>query len=206
MNHLIGPCQSSFLQNRQSVDNAIILQEVVNHFEKMKGKKASFLTKIDLEKAFDRLEWSFICHTFQYFNFLGPTLKLLMSCICSTQTAILVNGTPTEYFSPMRGLRQGDQISPFIFILCVDVLSQQIELVFSNILWEPITISCYGQNFPHLFFADNLILMSQASATSCKTISYILKTFSTWSGQSISTQKLKLFFSDNCQSSAKRQV
>lgn len=63
MDKIIGPCQTSFLKNRQAANSDIIIQEIVSHFRKMKGQRGCFNAKIDLEKAFDKIEWSFISHT-----------------------------------------------------------------------------------------------------------------------------------------------
>lgn len=67
LDKLIGPYQASFLKNRRAADCAIIVQEVVNHYQKMKGSKANMILKVDFEKAFDRLEWSFIHRTVTFF-------------------------------------------------------------------------------------------------------------------------------------------
>lgn len=80
--------------------------------------------KTNLEKAFDKIEWSFVKHTLEYFNFPQKTIKLITPYITNSSIAILVNGSRTDYFSPSTGLRQGDPIYLYIFILCMEVLSQ----------------------------------------------------------------------------------
>lgn len=69
MNKIIGPYQTSFLKNMQEFDNAIIVQETIHHFQRIKGEMKSVIMKVDLEKAFDKLEYSFVKHTLEYFNF-----------------------------------------------------------------------------------------------------------------------------------------
>ena len=83
--------------------------------------------KLDLEKAYDRLEWSFIHRILQAFQFPPKILKIIMSCITSPNTAILVNRGALEPFEPMRGIRQGDPLSLYIFILCMENLGHLIE-------------------------------------------------------------------------------
>ncbi|KAG5531068.1 hypothetical protein RHGRI_025879 [Rhododendron griersonianum] len=126
---LISPLQSSFLPGRSSTDNVIIVQEIVHRFNSMKGSKGNMLIKLDLEKAYDRLEWGFIRQVLHFFNFPPLWINLIMSIISLSSMSILFNGSATDTFSPSRGIRQGDPLSPYIFILCVEYLSIQITLV-----------------------------------------------------------------------------
>lgn len=86
-----------------------------------------------------------------------------MSCISSSSVSILVNGDHTDYFKPPRGIRQGDPISPYIFILCMEMLSRKIEEEIRNKTWYPIKISKKGPKMSHLFFANDIILMNTAN-------------------------------------------
>lgn len=140
INKLIGPCQTIFLKHRHIVDNAIINQEIVRHFKQIKGKRDSFIMKINLEKAFDQIEWSFVKHTLTYFNFPDKAINLIMSCISTSSVAVLVNGTKTGYFEPSRGLRQGDPISAYIFILYMEVLSHNINEAMEQGKWDLIKL------------------------------------------------------------------
>lgn len=113
---LISPTQSNFVKNRRASDNAIIMQELIPQFKKTKGNNGKMLVKIDLEKAFDKLEWSFIYKTLLYFKIPPKMSKLIMSCISTTSSSVLVNGRKTKFFHPCRG-RQGNSMSPYIFYI-----------------------------------------------------------------------------------------
>ncbi|KAF3652708.1 hypothetical protein FXO38_15969 [Capsicum annuum] len=102
LHNLIGPSQSSFLTNQRASDNAILVQEILHFFNTAKGGKAHMTAKIDLEKAFDRLEWSFIHDTLLHFNFPSKFIGFIMSCITSSSVSILLNGSVTPYFYPFR--------------------------------------------------------------------------------------------------------
>lgn len=85
------------------------------------------MLRLDLKKAFDRLEWSFISYSLQKLNFPTPIINLIMSCVTTLSISILVNGTPTRFFQPSRGIRQGDPLSSYLFIICMETLSQLID-------------------------------------------------------------------------------
>ena len=121
MHHLISPLQAAFILGRKGLDN-IIAQEVLNTMEKKKGRTGTIGLKIDLEKAFDKLEWSFIHEVLVHFNFPKNIIDIIMACISSTSVSILFNGGKLEPFTPTRGICQGDPLSPYIFILCLEYL------------------------------------------------------------------------------------
>ena len=82
--------------------------------------------KIDINKAYDRVEWSFIATVLRVHGFDQDVVDLIVFGITSVSFHVLLNGSPTKTFSPRRGIRQEDPISPYIFILCSEVLSQML--------------------------------------------------------------------------------
>ena len=126
LDKLIAPCQAAFIPGRRGVDNAIIVQEIIPSMEKTKGKGGYMALKIDLEKAYDKLEWSFIRDTLLRFNLLKNLIELIMSYVSYVSTSILFNRESLDTFTPTRGIRQGDPISFYIFIMCMDYLGQLI--------------------------------------------------------------------------------
>lgn len=85
------------------------------------------IIKIDLEKAFNSLEWGFIKFMMEYTAFRNHLVRLIMSCISTSNLSIIINGNPSHSFKPSRGIRQRDPISPYLFILCMECLSILIE-------------------------------------------------------------------------------
>ncbi|XP_028071512.1 uncharacterized protein LOC114273895 [Camellia sinensis] len=200
---LISPLQASFILGRRGVDNVVIVQEVVHSFKGKKGRIGNMLIILDLDKAYDRLEWSFILNVLRSFNFLPIWVNLIMSYVTSSSLAILFNGEKTEEFTPSRGIRQGDPISPYIFILCLEFLSSRISEAYGNHTWTPIRVSRNGPLLSYLFFADDLILFGEASEANCHSISLLLPEFCSLSGQKISFGKSKVLFSSNVQDDKK---
>ncbi len=93
----------------------------------LRSRVGTMALKIDLEKAYDCLEWLLIRHTLQFFHFPPSWIDFIMSCISSSSLEILVNSERLEDFSPSRGIRQGDPLSLYIFILCIEYLAYLIR-------------------------------------------------------------------------------
>ena len=102
-----------------------------------------------------------------------------------------------EAFQPSGGIRQGDPLSPYIFILCMEYLSLKIFEACNANKWKPIRASRSGPAFSHLFFADDLLICAEASTSCCLTISRVLEEFCSVSGQKVNLSKSKAFFSPN---------
>ncbi|KAL0012214.1 hypothetical protein SO802_007322 [Lithocarpus litseifolius] len=200
LDKIISPCQAAFVLGRRGVDNAIIVQEVIHTTGKTRGKVGYMTLKIDLEKAYDKLEWSFTRSMLSRFNLPNNLIEIIMSCITTVTTSILFNGGSLEPFSPTRGIRQGDPLFPYIFIMCMEYLGQLIQEKCEEGLWKPVKASRSGPLFSHLFFADDLVLFAKANAKNCMVIRDVLEKFCTESGQTISSSKSRVFFSPNiCQ-------
>ncbi|KAK9986443.1 hypothetical protein SO802_031394, partial [Lithocarpus litseifolius] len=197
LDKLVSPYQCAFIPGRRGVDNAIIVQEIIHTISKTRGRVGYMAVKIDLEKAYDRLEWSFIRGMLERYNLPDDLIELIMSCISSVSTSLLFNGGNLDSFCPSRGIRQGDPISPYIFILCMDFLGQLIQEKCEAKKWCPVKASRSGPSFSHLFFADDLVLFAKANSDNCTAIREVLDTFCKLSGQSLSVTKSRVFFSPN---------
>ncbi|GLT87976.1 hypothetical protein SLE2022_060240 [Rubroshorea leprosula] len=197
MDRIISPCQTSFVPGRKGTDNILILQELVHSFAKKKGKCGDFILKLDLEKAYDRLEWGFIHEALCYFNFPPSTIKLIMSCVCTTSISILLNGNRTDTIYPSRGIRQGDPLSPYLFILCMEFLALKIFVDMDSGIWKGSKAGRSGPVFSHLFFADDVIFVGKATLENCNYLVSLLDFFCSRSGQNINHNKSRVLFSTN---------
>ena len=120
-----------------------------------------------------------------------------MSCVSSSSISILFNGGALDPFLPSGGIRQGDPLSPYLFILCMEVLGALILDKCNAKLWNPIKASRGGPAFSHLFFADDLVLFARADRKNCVAIREVLDSFCSLSGQKVSQAKSRVFFSPN---------
>ena len=197
LSNLVSPYQTTFVLGRKGIDNVIILQELVHTMSKMKGKGGFMAIKIDLEKAYDCLEWSFIQDTLALFKFPNHLASLIMSCVSTSSISMLYNGSALEPFLSSRGIRQGDPLSPYFFILCMKVLGTFITEKCDAKLWDSIKASRGGLAFSHLFFVDNLVPLAKADRKNCLAVKDVLDSFCSLSRQKVSNAKSRVFFSLN---------
>ncbi|CAL1388618.1 unnamed protein product [Linum trigynum] len=120
-----------------------------------------------------------------------------MKCVTTPFMEILWEGTSTEKFRPTRGTRQGCPLSPYLFTLCIARLSHLIEEAVSNGIWKPIQLIRGGTKLTHLFFADDLVLFAEASQEQVEVIMDCLDQFCDASGELVSKDKSRIYFSKN---------
>ena len=206
MPQVIAPTQCAFIKGRQGANNVIIAQEVVHRMRNKTGKKGLMAIKIDLEKAYDKLDWSFIIDSLKDVGVTNHFIELIWQCISSSSMNILWNGECTGEFTPSRGIRQGDPLSPYLFVLCIERLSHLIAWAVEEGLWRPITISRGGPPLTHLCFADDLLIFAEVAMDQVDIIKSCLETFCQSSGQIISKDKTKIFFSKNVHHSRASEI
>nr|XP_025692428.1 uncharacterized protein LOC112794656 [Arachis hypogaea] len=183
MPKLIGPSQSSFVPGRQSADNIIIAQEAIHSMRIKKGACGYMAIKIDLEKAYDLLNWEFIRDTLIEARLPENLVDLISHCYLSAEMKVLWNGIPSNSFTPSRGIRQGDPMSPYLFVLCIERLSQIISFAVNQNFWEPMVLNRGGPKLSHLCFADDIVLFGKASMEQVEVVRGILDLFCKCSGQ-----------------------
>ena len=131
---------------------------------------------------------------------------LVMNCISSMSYSVIINGTTYGHIIPSRGLRQGDPLSPYLFLLCAKGFSALINDAARNNQLHGISICRGAPKVSHLFFADDSLLFCKANGNECNKLKEILDLYESASGQKINTDKSSIFFSPNTPQELKDDV
>jgi len=136
-------------------------------------------------------------YTLSLFKFPTNLNALIMSCVTSSSILDIYNGGALDPFHPSRGIRQGDPLSPYLFILCMEILGAFISEKCDAKLWDVVKASQGGIAFSHLFFAYDLVLFAKANQKNCLVVQDALESFCNFFGQKISNENSRVFFSPN---------
>lgn len=167
----------------------IIAKEMLHHFKYRKAQKGAIAWKINLEKAYDKINWKFIKSVLQEVGFPSHWVNFIMSCVTSPKLSVLWNGEQSDMFVPQRGIRQGDPLSPYLFVLCVEKLAPKMNKEVTSRKFKPIKPGISFPPISHFFFADDLLLFGEATEDQTRVMIDCLEKFCSASGQPISKAK-----------------
>ncbi|XP_010501979.1 PREDICTED: uncharacterized protein LOC104779321 [Camelina sativa] len=191
---LITETQSAFVEGRLIMDNILIAQEMFHGLRTSSCKGKFMAIKTDMSKAYDRVEWSFIENLLRKFGFCEKWISWVMWYVTSVQYKVLLNGQPHGSILPSRGLRQGDPLSPYLFILCTEVLIANFRKAERSKLIIGIKVSIACPAVSHLLFADDSLFFCRATKEQCEIVLGILRQYERVSGQQINFQKSSVQF------------
>lgn len=188
---VISNAQSAFIPGRLLLENVLMATELVQGYNWKSISKRSML-KVDLKKAFDSVNWDFLVLILQTLGFPPSFVNLIYQCISTTRFSVSINGELCGYFKGTRGMRQGDPLSPYLFVLAMEVFSQMLYKEFDSdqIGYHPTAIN---PQVTHLAFADDIMIFFDGEYGSLRHISATLETFATWSDLSMNRNKTELF-------------
>ncbi|GJV23278.1 putative RNA-directed DNA polymerase, eukaryota, reverse transcriptase zinc-binding domain protein [Tanacetum coccineum] len=156
---IISPNQSAFIAGRQILDGCLIANEVIrmSNIEKLK----LLLFKVDFEKAFDSANWEFLLDIMRQMGFRHKWRRWIVACLSSTSISILINGSPSKEFKLERGLRQGDHLSPFLFLIVVEALQVTILEACDKGLYKGVFLAENGSNLSLIQYADDALFFGE---------------------------------------------
>jgi hypothetical protein len=199
--------QSAFVEGRSILDNALIAIEVIHALKrKTRGRKGELALKIDISKAYDKVDWGFLRGMLERLGFSNKWIHWIMLCVSSVNYSVLVNFEKVGPIFPGRGLRQGDPLSPYLFILVTEGLTALIKKSVASGNLHGVKICRGAPTVSHLLFADDCFLFCRSTLEETNHLMHILKVYEAASGQEINLTKSEVFFSRNLSMAAQEDL
>ncbi|KAL8111232.1 hypothetical protein AgCh_019083 [Apium graveolens] len=170
------------------------------------GQEGEVALKLDISKAYDRVRWDFLRSRMRLMGFSERWIKWIMLCVTTVSYSISFQGSMVGPIMPGRGLRQGDPISPYLFLLCVEGLSLALKSAATRGIISGCCISNSAPSVTHLLFADDSFLFFKATSSESQAIKEVLNSYEAASGQAVNFQKSAVFFSANVRRDKQEEI
>ncbi|CAH9135062.1 unnamed protein product [Cuscuta epithymum] len=159
LSSIINPAQGAFVDGRLMYDNIFLAQELVRGYARKRASPRCMI-KIDLRKACDTVSWGFLDRVLRQIGLPDMFVNWIMECVSTSSFSISINGVLHGWFEGKRGLRQGDPMSPMLFVICLEYLSRMLDIKTSVLTFchHPL---CFKVKISHLAYADDLMLFSK---------------------------------------------
>jgi len=187
---IIDNTQSAFIKGRGLLDSILVANEIVEEYRQKKKRLA--IVKVDYEKAYDSVNWDFLYHMMERMGFCDRWISWVKECLGSSSVSVLVNGSPTNEFTPTRGLRQGDPMAPFLFLIVAEGLAGLVRQAVKKDLYSGIKVGSNETNVGLLQFADDTLFLCEAKAQNARTLKAILRSFELALGLRVNFSKTKV--------------
>lgn len=187
LNMLVAQNQSAYIKGRCIHDNFLLVQQMAKLLHKKRQPRVMF--KLDITKAFDTVSWPFMLEVLTHLGFGRRWRTLICNLLYTSSTRILLNGEPGEPIHHRRGLRQGDPLSPMMFIIIMDVLTSLVREAENRGLLHPLAAGV-GQHRLSLY-ADDVVLFTSTDSNELNVVKNILRCFGVASG--LNTNMAKSF-------------
>ncbi|XP_074318739.1 uncharacterized protein LOC141655563 [Silene latifolia] len=189
---VINRSQGAFVKGRSILENIMICQDLIRMYNRGKTSLRCMF-KLDLQKAYDSIEWEFIDQMLGALNFPEKFRHMIITCISTSTYTLNLNGAHFGYFRGRRGLRQGDPISPLLFCICMEYLSRVMDYAVSTWPFRFHSL-CKSLKLTHLLFADDLLMFCKGDVNSIMLVLRVLSTFSATSGLRFNASKSEVVF------------
>ncbi|KAJ8765399.1 hypothetical protein K2173_012096 [Erythroxylum novogranatense] len=196
--HIISETQSAFIPNRLITDNIIVAYELFHSIKrKTQGKVGSLALKTDMSKAYDRIEWEYLHQIMLKLGFHESWVSRIMNIVTSVNYYFVRGNEEYGPLIPNRGLRQGDPLSPYLFIICAEGLSASLQQEQARGNIHGTIVARGAPPVSHLFFADDAIFFVRATVEETNILKTILHLYEQASGQKINLDKSGISFTPN---------
>ncbi|XP_073047522.1 uncharacterized protein [Primulina eburnea] len=193
---LVSWNQSGFVPGRVISDNILLAQELT-HSLSLPTRGGNVILKLDMAKAYDRVQWSFLLDVLRHYGFSEQVVSLISACISHCQFSVNINGSLTGFFGSTRGLRQGDPLSPLLFILGAEYLSRGLDRLYRQ---YPAIRYRSGCDLPlsHLAYADDIIIFATGGTREMNSLMDFLHHYENCSGQLVNAFKSAIILPPRC--------
>jgi hypothetical protein len=185
LNELVSPVQSAFIKGRFIQDNFMLVQQTARYLHQQ--KQARILLKLDITKAFDSVSWPFLLEVMRFLGFGQIWCDIISGLLKSSSTQVLLNGIPGDRIVYRRGLRQGDPLSPMLFILVMDVLCYMVQRAAEENLLQPLARRALQHRIS--IYADDVVIFLKPSSGDIDITLGLLHLFGNASGLRTNVQK-----------------
>jgi ribonuclease HI len=207
LDSIISETQSAFVPGRLITDNAIIAFEGFHKIQHHNNQNSSHCAyKLDLSKAYDRVDWNFLEKAMMKMGFCTTWTNWIMACVRSVRFSVRINGSTLDTFTPSRGLRQGDPLSPYLFLLVGEALTCILKNEVTKGSITPLKVARRAPGISHLLFADDCLLFFKATKEEAQAVNNALNLFQRCTGQLLSVNKCSVLFSQVCPTEAQEEV
>ncbi|KAK4389648.1 putative mitochondrial protein [Sesamum angolense] len=191
LEHLTDRCQAAFVGGRSITDNIFLAQEMVRQYTRKRISPRCTIN-VDLRKTFVSVSWTFLSQVLHGYGFPPIFIAWIMECVSTSSFSVALNGSLHGFFAGQKGLRQGDPMSPGIFLLCMEYFSRLIKrkTTDSDFNFHP---KCEKLKITHLLFADDLMMFSRGDLPSVHILMECLQEFRDVSGLVVNTSKSSIF-------------
>ncbi|XP_055814563.1 uncharacterized protein LOC129884258 [Solanum dulcamara] len=190
--NIISPNQAGFVKNRSIVENILLTQEIVYDI-RLRTKEANVIIKLDMKKAYDRISWLFLTKVLRHMGFSEKSIDMVYRIVSNNWYSVLVNGQQQGFFQSTRGVKQGDPLSPTLFILAAEVLTRSLNALHHDMQVKGFGMPKWSPKINHLAYADDMIMFTSADMVSLQRIMRILRKYEQTSGQKINMNKSAVY-------------
>ena len=192
LDKLISESQNAFVGGRKILVSVLIANECLDSH--LKSRNSGVICKLDIEKAYDHVNWSCLLHLLERMGFGRRWRLWIEACISSVQFSVLVNGSLEGFFNCSRGLRQGDPLSPLLFLLVMEVLSRMLMKVEEGLIrgFRAGSNAADGLCISRLLYADDTILFCDADPNQLIYVRMVLTCFEAITGLRVNMAKSEM--------------